>query len=349
MTGHAFSAAFTFAHQCSDRAVSFLEQYKQDDFFLVVSYDEPHHPAICPPEYLAAYRDFCFPKSDNIDDPLTDKPEHQRVWAADRLSQDKRPQQIKAPAFFACNAFVDHEIGRVIEAVQRHAPDALIIYTSDHGDFLHSHALSGKGPAAYEEITHIPLIMSGPGLAAGRVDPAPVSHINLAPTVFDIMDLPVPGVFSGKSLYPQLTGQTDWVNEHVIIEFGRYEVDHDGFGGFQPLRAAYDGRYKLVINLLTSDELYDLEQDPAELVNQIGSAALAPIRNRLHDAILAFMNQTRDPFRGYYWARRPWRPDARPATWDDAGMTRQREDEDYEPRQLDYATGLAMTEAVRPK
>ena len=43
------------------------------------------------------------------------------------------------------------------------------------------------------------------------------------------------------------------------------------------------------------------------------------------------------------------RTDAAPATWDDSGMTRQREDEDYEPRQLDYGTGLAMTAAVRRK
>ena len=61
------------------------------------------------------------------------------------------------------------------------------------------------------------------------------------------------------------------------------------------------------------------------------------------------MNETRDPFRGYYWERRPWRTDARPATWDYTGMTRQRENEEYEHRQLDYATGLAMKEATRKK
>ena len=44
-------------------------------------------------------------------------------------------------------------------------------------------------------------------------------------------------------------------------------VDHDGFGGYQPVRAVYDGRYKLAVNLMTSDELYDLQEDPQELVN----------------------------------------------------------------------------------
>ena len=73
------------------------------------------------------------------------------------------------------------------------------------------------------------------------------------------------------------------------------------------------------------------------------------LRNQLHDVLLAWMNNTRDPFRGYYWERRPWRKDAQNASWPYTGYTRQRENEDYEPRQLDYATGLEMVNAVRTK
>jgi len=49
----------------------------------------------------------------------------------------------------------------------------------------------------------------------------------------------------------------------VFMEWGRYEVDHDGFGGFQPIHCVCDGRYKLSIHLRTSDEIYDLATDPA--------------------------------------------------------------------------------------
>ena len=85
------------------------------------------------------------------------------------------------------------------------------------------------------------------------------------------------------------------------------------------------------------------------MVNLIDSPQHTAIRDQMHDKILAWMNQTRDPFRGYYWERRPWRRDARPATWSYTAMTRQRENEEYEPRQLDYSTGLPMTEATRKK
>ncbi|MHB9031492.1 MAG: sulfatase/phosphatase domain-containing protein, partial [Anaerolineae bacterium] len=207
-----------------------------------------------------------------------------------------------------------------------------------------------KGAAMYEEITNIPLLVRWPGQApAGAVCRQVVSHIDLAPTILEAFGLPIPRLLEGRSELaawrnPELTAE-----ELVFLEFGRYEIDHDGFGGFQPIRACCDGRFKLVINLLASDELYDLGADPGEMVNLIESPALAAVRARLHDAILEWMNRTRDPFRGYYWERRPWRSDARPASWDYTGMTRQRENEEYEPRQLDYATGLEMTEATRKK
>jgi uncharacterized sulfatase len=202
----------------------------------------------------------------------------------------------------------------------------------------------------YDEITRVPLIVRQPGsVPEGAVCRHPASHIDLAPTVLDAFGVPAPKVFEGRTMLGTFRDPEVRVRDTVFMEFGRYEVDHDGFGGFQPVRAAFDGRHKLVVNLLASDELYDLRDDPGEIVNLIDAADSAPVRDRLHDRLLEWMSQTRDPFRGYYWERRPWRSDARDATWEGSGYTRQREDEEYEPRQLDYSTGLEMTEAHRLK
>ena len=344
-----FPAEFTYAHKVGNRAVDFLQKFGGEDFFLTVSYDEPHDPAICPPPYSKMYLDYCFPKSENVRDTLENKPDYQKVWAGKSLGRDNDALEIKAPFFFGCNSYVDEEIGRVIAAAEQYAPDAVIIYTSDHGDFLCSHGLYAKGPAAYDEITRIPLIIRGKGLPAGVVDESPVSHINLAPTIFELMGFPVPKVYEGQSILSEVLDPSKRVNDYVFMEFGRYEVDHDGFGGFQPMRAVFDGRYKLSVNLMSTDELYDLETDPGEMVNLIDSAEHASVRDKLHDVLLEHMNETRDPFRGYYWERRPWRKDASPATWDYTLMTRQREEDVYEERQLDYSTGLPMEEATRRK
>ena len=143
----------------------------------------------------------------------------------------------------------------------------------------------------------------------------------------------IPRTLEGGSMLPLLKDPTATVRNEVFIEWGRYEVDHDGFGAFQPIRCVCDGRYKLAINLMTTDELYDLRPIPSEMVNLIDSEPHAAIRNDLHDRLLNWMNVSRDPFRGYYWGRRAWRPDF-PVTWANAGFTRQREDDGYLPPRI---------------
>ncbi len=341
---------FLFAHRCSNRAIDFLAKYHEEDFCLVVSYDEPHGPSLAPRSYSQLYKDYEWPKKPRHFDTLENKPAHQRAWAGERLQVDKSQLKIQAPYLLGCNSYVDYEIGRVLEAVDEYAPDALVVYTADHGDMLWAHSLYGKGPAMYEDITRVPLLVRWPGeVPAGTVCEHPVSHVDLVPTLMEAAGLPLPQWREGDSMLATWREPSLKPREAVFIEFGRYETDHDGFGGFQPVRCVFDGRYKLVVNLLTSDELYDLQADPEELENLIDSEAHAEIRNELHDRLLEEMNRTRDPFRGYYWERRPWRKDARAATWSYTGMTRQREHEEYEPRQLDYDTGLPMKEATRPK
>lgn len=335
---------FTFAHRCSNRAIDFIEKHKDEDFFLVVSYDEPHHPFLAPEEYFEMFKDREHTSYGNFEPDLSNHPEHIQIWAKHRGKTDP-----SAMGLMGCNAYVDKEIGRVYEAIKANTEDACIIYTSDHGAALGSHGLGDKGPAMYDEITNVPFMVQWPGKVKEAVDEQmPVSHLDIVPTVLDIFDVELPKLLEGTSLLPRLTDDVK-TNEYAFMEFTRYEVDHDGFGGFQPIRAVTDGRYKLSINLMTSDELYDTKTDKGEMNNLLLDPEFKAIRNKLHDAILNWMNETRDPYRGYYWERRPWRDDAVEATWAYTGMTRQRYTEANEVKQLDYATGLEITEYVRVK
>ena len=341
-------ASLTFGRRVTDRALDFLERFGSEEYFLTVSYDEPHDPYLCPEPYASMYRDYTIAHRRNMDDDLSRKPPHQQAWAAYFAQTGRRYVDAQTLAMYRCNSFIDGEIGRVISKIRAVSPDALILFTSDHGDALGAHRISGKGPVAYDEVARIPLIISGGG-AAGLVYPHPVSHIDLVPTILDSMGLDIPVTLPGKSLLSTAAGSSAPVNDAVYIEFGRYEIDHDGFGGFQPMRSIFDGRYKLTVNLLSTDELYDLYSDPDEMENLISAPETAAVRDALHDRLLDHMNRTRDPFRGWYWERRPWRSDARPATWSYTGWTRQREPEPGEQRQYDYDTGLPMQAAARPK
>src|SRR5690606_32572951 len=101
--------------------------------------------------------------------------------------------------------FVDDEIGRVVSAIDRVAPDALVIYTSDHGDGLGSHGIGNKGPTVVEEIVRIPLIVRWPGRSpAGTVCPHPASHVDIVPTVLETVGVAKPKLIEGRSMAPCL-------------------------------------------------------------------------------------------------------------------------------------------------
>ena len=344
-----FSEEFTYAHRCSNRAIKYLEKHQNNDFFLSVSYDEPHGPSLCPKPYNHMYDGFKFDSCPNFQDDLSKKPFMQRLWSGKNLHATE--DEINRPTdglslLLGCNSYVDYEIGRVLDKIREVAPDALVIFTSDHGDMLGAHRLFSKNAAAYKEVANIPLIIKGG--AKGYVEEAMASHIDIAPTILDYFDIPIPKLMEGKSMLSQIENPEKEINDVIFTEFTRYEIDHDGFGGLQIMRAAISKRYKLVIHLLDSDEFYDMEKDPYEINNLIDDENYVEERNALHDKLIQHMNDTRDLYRGYQWRMRPWRKDFVP-NWENEGYTRQRENEEYEPRQLDYDTGLPMKEAVRKK
>jgi uncharacterized sulfatase len=154
--------------------------------------------------------------------------------------------------------------------------------------------------------------------------------------MLELAGRPVPPIFEGTSLVPILQDEEEEDRE-VAVEFNRYEVEHDSWGGFQPIRCLVGDRLKLVINLLHTDELYDLREDPAELVNLIENPGYARERDAMHDRLLDWMNRKRDPFRSPAWERRPWR-NTRRLAW--RGKFRPRPADGYAPEVRDYNTGL---------
>ena len=345
---------FTFANRCTKRALEYLEEFKDEDFFLTVSYDEPHDPYLCPEPYASMYKDYEMPYNENRFDKLEGKPYYQKLWAGDKLKEDKTELKITPQLFLGCNSYVDYEIGRVLKAVKKFAPDAMVIFTSDHGDALRAHSLNGKGPAVYEEIAHIPMIIKGGAYCkspSNEVYEGVTSHIDLVPTILDYFNVERPPVLEGKSMKSIIEDpKNNKLNDQVFVEFHRYEIDHDGFGGIQFMRGVVTPEYKMAIHLLDeTDELYDTANDVNEMNNLIFDENYSEVRKDLHQKILDFMNNTRDPYRGYQWKRRTWNKDSEKGDWEVDYYTRQRPSYKDELVQLDYDTGLEITETVRFK
>jgi len=305
-----------WAWRVADRAERFLQQHSQAErpFYLVVSFDEPHGPCSAPQKYYDMYRGTTRPRLPNMDDSLKDKPAAHRAFEEYYQHRGRVPageDPGNSPKYYGCNTFVDEQIGRVVQAVDRLCADnTIVVYTSDHGDHAGSHGLLAKGPTMYEETTHIPLIIRAPGLTQpGSTCDQLISHIDLAPTLCRLAGVEPPAAFQGCDATALLTEPSKPICDEVYLEYFRFGLPHHTRWGFQPIKCIRTKQYKLVLNLLDTDELYDLQADPGESVNRIDDAKLATVRNGLHDRLLAWMDARLDPLRGNGWWQRPWRPD----------------------------------------
>lgn len=303
-----FTEETIWGHRVADKAIDFLEQIGDESFVLVVSFDEPHGPFVAPPEYWEQIDPAQIPKPANYDASVDHKPLLQQVQRAQNGDEDWAVFAENWSKFYACNRYIDREIGRVIDAIDtHHKDDTVIIYTSDHGDMLRSHGMLLKGPMMYEEITNVPFIVRAPNARQQVVSHALINQLDILPTLLDFAGIDIPETMQGVSFKPVLEHEGVATREMTMLSFNRFAINHDQFGAFYPIRCMVDGRYKLSINLLDTDELYDLETDPAEMNNRIDDLTLAPIRDRLHDALLAEMDRCRDPFRSSHWGNRAWR------------------------------------------
>jgi uncharacterized sulfatase len=346
---HDIDAEFTWAHRISDRAERFLAEQAHDNrpYLLVCSYDEPHHPFFCPPEYVAPYEGN-HPGWDlgpSAFDDLAAKPPHQRSWASGTLGVAEPTGRYCNPAMMGCNAFVDHEIGRVIDAAQaladRTGCPTWIIHTSDHGDHLGTHRLRNKGATAYDANARVPLIVVSPD-GGPAIQQSVVSLMDILPSMLELAGVPQPACLDGTSMV-SVVGNEDYAADRTaFIEYTRYEVGHDAFGGLLPMRALVRDGWKLVLNGSSgpeSDELYHYAVDPDELVNVLrqDEAAAQEQARAMHDNLLQWMDEHEDPWRGAFWDQRSWHQVERDV-W--SGPMRPVRLNGLQAPYLDYDTGL---------
>jgi uncharacterized sulfatase len=344
---HDIPPSFTWANRISQRAIRFLAEDARRDqpFCLVLSYDEPHHPCAAPARYVEKYKDLVWDPgpSRNEQDSPGSPISHRRKRGEFRSQAEYVDGRLHYPPYFASNEYVDAEIGSVIDAVDRYAPDnTWIIYTSDHGDYLGAHGMSGKGLVMYDEAARIPLIVRPPrniDAPRGVVDQTLASHVDILPTMLDLAGMEVYPIFAGQSLRANLLEGRQDPDKPVVVEWNRADVDvHDMLGLF-PVRCYIRNGLKLVINLLDKDELYDLKTDSHEMSNRIDDPALAAQRDRMHDELIDWMNNTSDPFRGPQWCERPWHRSDRLLA---RGHAHMRPADGYLPPTLEYFTGKPL-------
>jgi arylsulfatase A-like enzyme/tetratricopeptide (TPR) repeat protein len=160
-------------------------------------------------------------------------------------------------AYDAEIASADAQVGRLVDTLRADGrlDDTLVIVVADHGEMLGEHGELTHGFFIYEGATHIPLILSGPGVPAGVVSDQ-VRIVDVMPTALSLLRVPVPKQSQGTDLMPLSRGEHLGLVAHSESWYPRYHY------GWSELRAIQDGRFKLI--RAPRPELYDLATDPRE-------------------------------------------------------------------------------------
>jgi arylsulfatase A-like enzyme len=171
---------------------------------------------------------------------------------------------------------VDHSVGAILDALEANglADDTIVVYTSDHGEMAGDHSILGK-TVMYEEAIRVPMLLRVPALGREQRHIAGnFGHIDLLPTLLDLMGQPIPQDLQGESRASVLAGEESLADNPVYIEWnnqdghplpGEAEVNREMR---TPWRSVISpDRWKLNLSALDQCELYDLNADPAELNN----------------------------------------------------------------------------------
>jgi len=160
--------------------------------------------------------------------------------------------------------YADHEVGKFLEGLRERGvlDRSLLIISADHGEMFEKRFLSHCGPYLYQPLVHVPLLLRLPGQTQGRRLAAPVSHVDIPPTILDFLGVETPAWMDGRSVKGAL--------DNPGLDTGtKFAMNLSYWGSPADFHtksiAAIKGNYKLVYYLdFQQYELYDLKDDPKE-------------------------------------------------------------------------------------
>lgn len=257
-------------HRSASWAIEQLEQDHEKPFFLAVGMVRPHVPFYVPQKWFEQFplQSLQLPKvrpEDQNDIPAIGVEIHEMPKYPDLpwLLENEDEQFKKCvQAYLACVSFVDHQIGRVLQALEdsRYADDTIVVLLSDHGYHLGEKNRVSKH-SLWEESTHVPLIISLPQQSEPLESSLPVGLIDIYPTLLELCGLPANETNEGVSLGPLLRGEqvADW-RMAILTTYAR---------GNHALRSE---RMRMIRYEDGTYELYDHGLDPFEFNNLAGPA-----------------------------------------------------------------------------
>ena len=294
----------SFEHYVTEETLDLIESFahraEQDErpFFMWANFWGPHDPFILPEPFFSMFSPDDVTLSPSLEENWQDKPWIQKrmsthFWGTSELDEDTWKQAVAKYAGYC--ALLDWETGRIVAKLEELGilEDTIIVYTTDHGSMVGHHQLIDKGPYPYDDIQHIPMIISGPDIQDQVRDEFVYLH-DLTPTVLEWAGAVQFPCSNAESLVPLLSGGTpETVRDDVYMARHHHPFPYEQ-------RFVRTKRYKYAFNAVDIDELYDLEVDPDEMVNRINDPDYAEILKDMQQRMWNHIRDLRDPIAGSF-------------------------------------------------
>lgn len=271
----------------AERSCAWIDRYAAADdrsqpFFMMVSFPDPHHPFTPPGRYWSLYRpqDMALPASFHHGNRPLARPvawalaqrESGRAVVTEQAAFAVNEREAREAMALSCGmiAMIDDAVGRILAQLTARglAEDTIVIFTTDHGDFLGDHRLLLKGPAHYDGITHVPFIWAEPGTRPSRRTDVIAGTLDIAATVLDRAGIQPYNGIQGESLLPAITGEgAVSPRDSMVIEDDQQRALL-GYQSPSRMRTLITSRWRMTIAHADAwGELYDLANDRHEMDN----------------------------------------------------------------------------------
>lgn len=263
-------------------------------WFLRVSYQAPHVPIVCPPEFMIDPVSVDLPYPDEEQLALQNDFERTQLSRYSGTLELSREQiQIARGTYYGMVSMVDHHVGRIVEQLREAGTldNTLIIVTGDHGLQMGEHGMHKKRNF-YEQTVKVPFIISLPSrLPQHKVIREQVEMIDLMPTLLELIGVQVPATIPGESLMPLIEGRVEKWRPAVFCEIDHSESFYDELrvdSGRRVMVRTKDWKLIAFRDDRVDDpdgSLYDLENDPGETRNLYRDPETASVRKQLETLI----------------------------------------------------------------